>query len=99
MTTSKPKFHSSVALITNSSTVIFGTNAFNRAAGSIEHALYNLLRVIGSDLSVEDILDTELLSREIANGDSEDEVAGRFEDNELSGLMQVLDYGDYTRDD
>jgi len=91
------KVHSTVGLITNSSTVIFTDGAFQNTADSIRNALRQLLMVIGSDLSVEDILNNKLLQKELVAGLSEADVAHEYDDNELYSLVSLMEYGDYER--
>lgn len=90
------RIHSTVALIMNSSTAIFSTDALKYAAANIEIALRQLLMVLGSDLSVEDVLDAIQLDAEFAKaGDTE---FSSFEDNEIPALLDNMDYGSWRRD-
>ena len=91
------KLHSTVGLITNSSTVIFTEGAFDSAACGIQLALHQLLMVVGSNVSVEEVLDLDKLRAALENGLNEKGVGGKYEDNELGTLLEIMNYGDWTR--
>lgn len=88
------RHHSSVNLITNSSTVVFSTAS---ATDSVLAALRQLITVLNSEadesVTMEDIIDVDALLV-LASKAGE---RLQCEDNECSQLMRVLPYGEGER--
>ena len=90
------KVHSTVGLITNSSTVIFTENAAAGAADNIVRAIQQLLSLMDSDLMADDIVDIDRLKDEI---EAKNGKLMCCEDHDIGPLISIMPWRAYRRDE